>query len=279
MFAEWTIINKTLEAADKTHIRAAVPQAVPRILPPVPKAFPSPPPRPSPSIPAPSRPIIKLKVGSQSQVADASPQSTPIKPRKNKPKNVPPTDPPHVDAPPPPYVDDGSHDILQEVLAMERANVEKRIRTEKDKEKHPVDGGPEKRKKSGSLSEDDILTLATPAKKDKPSPGPSTTVGKVKLIPSAKPGPTSARPKPERVTEPARPTTNDVPRISIKGKEKEIPAPILPLSIPKPKKATQQQGTPINEKKCKDIMKVLQKLPEASIFSRPVDPVLDGCPT
>jgi transcription initiation factor TFIID subunit 2 len=48
---------------------------------------------------------------------------------------------------------------------------------------------------------------------------------------------------------------------------------------PKSKKPPAVHPTPINEKKCKDILKVLQKLPEAAIFARPVDPIVDGCPT
>jgi transcription initiation factor TFIID subunit 2 len=38
-------------------------------------------------------------------------------------------------------------------------------------------------------------------------------------------------------------------------------------------------STPINEKKCKEILRILRKIPEAVIFLAPVDPVRDGCPT
>ena len=281
MFAEWTIINKTLEAADKAHaqhVPAPIPQATPRILPPVPQAFPSPPKASSPSV-APSRPMIKLKVGGQSQVPGTGVEPTPVKSRKNKNKPLDSTDLPHVDAPPPPYVDDGSHDILQEVLAIERENDEKRLRSEKGKDKSSINGGPAKRKKSGSLSEeDDILALATPSKKEKPSPpGPSTAIGKVRIVSTpANPAP------PASDAGGGRPVTKDVPRISIKGKEKEKEIPALvpaPLSAPVPKPKKPVQATPINDKKCREILKTIQKLSEAEIFLRPVDPILDGCPT
>jgi len=278
MFPEWTIINKTLEAADKAHaqhVPAPIPQATPRILPPVPQAFPSPPKASSTSVAQP-RPVIKLKVGAQSQVPSTGVEPTPAKSRKNKTKPLDSTDLPHVDAPPPPYVDDGSHDILQEVLAIERQN-EKRLRSEKGKDKSSMNGGSTKRKKSGSLSEeDDILTLATPSKKEKPSPpGPSTTIGKVRIVS------TPANPVPPASDAGGgRPATKDVPRISIKGKEKEIPVLVpAPLAAPVPKPKKPVQATPINDKRCREILKTIQKLPEAEIFSRPVNPDTDGCPS
>jgi transcription initiation factor TFIID subunit 2 len=79
-------------------------------------------------------------------------------------------------------------------------------------------------------------------------------------------------------------------RISInKGKEREREPSVAypsPTSLesgkdePKPKKkAPVVQATPVNEKKVKEVLKTLTKVPEAAIFLRPVDPVLDGCPT
>ncbi|KAG5645341.1 hypothetical protein DXG03_006403 [Asterophora parasitica] len=302
---QWTIIKKTLEAADKAHTPAVVaaphtasrapPRAPPpptrapaaRVLPPVPKAFPTPPP-PAP-VAASSRPTIKLKVGSQSKHADTpeQPKARPPKPKVAKPSAV---DQPPAEAPPPPYVDDGSHDILQEVLAIERAKDEKRVRPTSEKEKdNPVNGAPGKRKKIDALTEDDILALATPSKKERHTPpGPSSSgVGKVKLVvPSAgKPTASSHKARPEK---PVDRHVADVPRISLKGKEKEIPTPSAPTPVaaptpapppvPKPKKSS-HTATPINDKKARELMKVLMKLPEAGIFSRPVDPIADGCPT
>jgi transcription initiation factor TFIID subunit 2 len=40
-----------------------------------------------------------------------------------------------------------------------------------------------------------------------------------------------------------------------------------------------ETATPINEKKCKAILNNLNKMPESAIFSVPVDPIRDGCPT
>ena len=62
-----------------------------------------------------------------------------------------------------------------------------------------------------------------------------------------------------------------------KEKEKEASRPATPANG-KAKKAP-AQATPINEKKCREILKTLSRVPEAPIFLRPVDPVLDGCPT
>lgn len=207
-------------------------------------------------------------------------QST-SKPRDRKPKVADSTSDPSSSDAPPPYVDDGSHDILQEVLAIEREKVEKRIRStsEKERDKYLVNGTSGKRKKTDTLSEDDILALATPAKKERPSPpGPSTVVGKVKVsvLPTTKPVPASHKAKVDK-PESVRPSISDIPKISIKGKEKELSISAPPPGH-KPKKFS-PQSTPVNEKKCKELIKSLQKLPEAAIFAHPVDPIGDGCPT
>jgi transcription initiation factor TFIID subunit 2 len=281
---EWTIINKTLEANDKARPPAANVQPPPRVLPPVP-AFPTPlPPPVSGPVASASRPTIKLKVNAQTKAVDTADQQTP-KHRGRKPKTAEQnsTDAPAVDAPPPPYVDDGSHDILQEVLAIEREKDERRQRStsEKAKDKSTITDAPPKRKKDdASVDEDDILALATPSKKERPSPpGPPPTVAKVKLVPQpTKPAPSvSKKAKKNRPAE--LPTaSSDVQRMSAKGKEKEVVSnPVTPTQTPKPRKPS--AATPINEKKCRDTLKALQKLPEAAIFARPVDPVLDGCPT
>lgn len=285
---QWTIINKTLEAVDKAHPVAVVeaPKPAPRTLPPVPRAFPDVPPThlstpaiprhssPTPPVASSSRPVIKLKVGSQSKKPERPQQP---KPPKRKPK---PSDSPTsliLDAPPPPYVDDGSHDILQEVLAIEREKNEQRQRSVNEKDKPTATSMPGKRKKSDSIDEDDILALATPAKKERPTPPGPSSGNTNHAASTSKPPAVSVKPKKER-PEPPRPSASiDSPIASVKGKEREA-VPASPAPIPA-KARKPVQATPINEKKCKDLLKVLQKLPDAAIFLRPVDPVLDGCPT
>ncbi|KAF8167444.1 hypothetical protein B0H34DRAFT_792168 [Crassisporium funariophilum] len=287
---QWTIINKTLEAADKAHPAPAIEtkpsKSASRIHSPLPKVVPEP--RPPPAthsaaasdrssvapVASSSRPIIKLKVGSLPKVPEAPIRTVPkaLK-RKAKLPDSPSSNTP--DAPPPPYVDDGSHDILQEVLAIEREKSEQRHRSIVEKEKVPAIAVPSnnKRKKPGDVGEEDILELVTPAKKERPSPpGPSTSASTSK--PSAPP----IKIKKDRVAEVSRPpAASNSPATSLKGKEKEVVSQTPPAGNSKPRRPL--QATPINEKKCKDLLKGISRLPEAFIFARPVDPVLDGCPT
>ncbi|KAF8665397.1 hypothetical protein AX16_000416 [Volvariella volvacea WC 439] len=338
---QWAIINKTLEAAGQSHANTALappPTPAPKLSVPPPKAStstislqthkstsdqrepPPPPPHPKPRATAPSAsasepsssgPKLKLKVGSSSKstaetpVPSSSSTNLPPKPRKPKPK----AEPVVPDPPPPPYVDDGSHDILQEVLAIEREKEDER-RAARAAAAQKVNGASSgKRKKSDSLDEDDILALATPAKREKHTSIPSSTshapppTPKPKLSippPQPKPSHTPAQvsssstplPKPkekkERNEKPVEnPKTQPSQKPSIKGKEKEVPSVPLPVpaptpaqAVPKAKKVPQELfNMPINDKKCRDLLKMLLKIPEAAIFSRPVDPVLDGCPT
>lgn len=302
--SEWSIINKTLEAADKAHppppppaptppakmAAPHVPKPTHRILTSAPNVAPSPA-RPSPvrlSVPpthatvepptaSSSRPMIKLKVGSNVKPTTDKAAPPTVKPMKRKPK---PDSPPVLDAPPPPYIDDGSHDILQEVLAIEREQNERH----RNPERSIAQATSNKRKKLGALDEEEILELASPAKKERPSPsGPSLNAKSHKNSPAPLPAPAPipkpldqpSKPKKEKPVEPAKPMVVDTPPLpSLKGKEKETS---VPAQQNKPRKAT--QTTPINVKKCKDLMKVLLKLPESAIFLRPVDVVLDGCPT
>lgn len=144
-----------------------------------------------------------------------------------------------------------------------------------------------KRKKSETLDDDDdILALATPAKKERSSPPtpkhPSVEKPSASMsitIPKAQPHKNT---KKEKLSEPKHPISaiEVPPKASNKGKEKEVAIqPPIPAIPPKAKKPPVIQATPINEKKCKELLRVLQKIPEAAIFSRPVNPVLDGCPT
>ena len=316
--SEWSIINKTLEAADRAHPSMVDSTSRPalqrRAAPAVSKASSKPPaggsaavvpstkaeppvelttPTPAPSA---SRPVIKLKVNAQSTATSSQSEvaagTTPVpkaKSRKSKTGDVPLPDAIASLEPPPPYIDDGSHDILQEVIAIEREK-KQRSMVEKEREKPSVNGATGKRKKSDSaFDEDDILALATPSKKERVSP-PIPSTSKPKLIPPS----TSSKPSqaaPPKVKKDKHADTavtskvgNDLRRPSAKGKEKEVQSSgsTTPISIPnqssKPKKAT-APVTPINEKKCRELLKMIQKIPDAAIFLRPVDPDLDGCPT
>ncbi|KAJ4485637.1 hypothetical protein J3R30DRAFT_3440949 [Lentinula aciculospora] len=300
---QWSIISKTLDQHAINNAEEAVSKP-PRILPPVPQAKFSPPPRKAqapaqPSSSAPARPTIKLKMSSQpTSTTDSTAASTP-KSRKGKPKAAVPTPVSHpiepsipiepdVDAPPP-YIDDGSHDLLQEVLAIEREKDElKRQQSLLKSQERSVNGSSSKRKHVESSAEDDILALATPAKKEKSMPSASTSSNGKLILPAAKPKPkkdvpasyaSSSRSNSARST-----PAVDLTRPSVKGKEKETSLPPTPASAPtvpplKLKKQPIVQATPINEKKCKEILKVLNKIPDSAIFQVPVDPTRDGCPT
>ena len=276
--SEWSRINKTLEAAQKSQQAAA--EAPARAMPPPPAPTPiTKHPKTHPITPAevPAitiRPTIKLKHNASAAKMPEAPKpaensksaeaSKPIlKAKIRKPKVV--------DAPPPPYVDDGSHDILQEVIAIEQ---EKRHRSEKDRPDRP----PEKRKRASPEEDDDILATVLPltSKKKSTSATPSAA-------PAEKTSTHKVAPPAPRDGASATPTV----RLSLKGKEKEVapahasaPPPAAAAPAPaKLKKSSPSQKTPINEKKCRDVLKVILRMPEAIIFSRPVNPVMDGCPT
>jgi len=221
--------------------------------------------------PTPARAVIKLKVGSQNKAGSSSQSSA--KSKKSK-----ATEPPSSlllntpSGPPPPYVDDGSHDILQEVLAIEREK-ELRQRAQLDKERSVINTVTGKRKKDTIVDEDEILQLATPAKKERATP-PGASASKpqaVSSIPNSRP---STKIKKERLSETLRSSNNHSPAPSAKGKEKEIISENAQSDMPR-----KAAGVPINEKKCKDLLKTLLKLPESLIFRQPVDPQRDGCPT
>jgi transcription initiation factor TFIID subunit 2 len=244
IYTEWERIKKTLEAADRSHAHAPTPanSATAHLR----ESHTSRSATPSDGdLQSSAKPSIKLKVGgSRSQHGDAS------KPSKSKPHV--PTENTAVDLPPPPYVDDGSHDLLQEVIAIEM---------EKDAQKTST-----KRKKPTSetacdLNDDDILALATPAKKEKHgSPG-------------------SSRPpevKPEAAAEIYTGPSKSRNPIKLKIKEKSTPLPAPPST---PRGTPSRQVTPVNAKKCSQIIKLLQGMDESRLFRRPVDPIQDGCPT
>ncbi|EIW87115.1 TATA-binding protein associated factor Taf2 [Coniophora puteana RWD-64-598 SS2] len=294
----WTRINKTLEAASKANEPEAL-DHLPSITVKRPVARPTIstapiPPAPQPSTtPAPlqSRPTIKLKVGGSSQ----KPAEEPTAPLKIKPKK--PKPPVEIDGPPPPYVDDGSHDLLQEVIAIEREKDEKRSRHHVEPPKPPTpaptptpkasgSGPPPTKRRKPSPQEDGPSAVTPPPKKERPAPPPAPTPAPAArpaekpIAPAPKAAPTAPKPKKEKPpapeVAPTPPTPANAPRPSIKGKEKEVSA--SNASTPgKPKKLS--MPGPFNEKKCRDTLKALLKLPESLIFAQPVDPVRDGCPT
>ncbi|KAL0580698.1 hypothetical protein V5O48_001339 [Marasmius crinis-equi] len=292
---QWTIINKTIEQANVPPAEPPKSQPpttkAPRVLPPVPKAKFSPALSAPPPAPAPARPIIKLKVGGGARQSPVPPSPAPAPATTPAPASAKPSKPrakkakapaervasplPDVDAPPPPYVDDGSHDLLQEVLAIEEEKNRKRA----TQDKVVVNGSSSKRKRVELPDEEDeILELATPHKKDKPQP-PAASSSHRLIVPSKKNSPVpTAKPKPRKESTPhARTPPVDPPRPSVKGKEKEGP-PAPPVAAAK-SKIPDGKDIPINEKKCKDLLKTLLKVEGGAIFARPVDPVADGCPT
>ncbi len=267
---------------------AALPSSA-RAEPPVESTTPAP-------TPSASRPVIKLKVNAQSTATSSQSEaarSIPAPKAKNRKSRT--ADAPFLDAivaslePPPPYIDDGSHDILQEVIAIEREKKQRSMAT-KDREKPSANGATGKRKKSDStFDEDDILALATPSKKERVSPpGPSTS--KLKSNPPPAPSkPSQAvppKPKKDKHVDPTATSKpgSDLHRASGKDKEKDVQSSgsTTPTSIPNQSSKSKKLSvsvTPVNEKKCRDLLKIIQKIPDTAIFLRPVDPVLDGCPT
>lgn len=213
-------------------------------------------------------------MGSTATASQSDPSAKAPKVRVRPPKPDTPRAATPVDAPPPPYIDDGSHDLLQEVLAIEREKKGEHKPRHK-KERPVVDGSTSKRKHLDAMSDDeDILALATPSKKDRPSPpeasgSSSARVSAPKITIKAAP----SKPKKERPIE-----APPAPPPSIKGKEREVATHVKRQTPPNVVKSSGAK-VPINEKKCQDILKALLKVPESIIFQAPVDPIRDGCPT
>lgn len=235
---------------------------------------------------APAPPKLKLKVGG-ARVPEATTAAPPVattsvpaaaasrRPSKQKKQKV-------TDMPPPPYVDDGSHDILQEVIAIEEL------------EKTPQK--PAKQRKVVEIDADEeLLSLATNSPPPSSARPPETSELSTPATPAAPtpvPVPTSTPRKPpqsqaksKKVAEkPSEPLPPLAP--ADKGKKKEsVPTPPTSeasFNQPRPKKASSMvpaERTPMNEKKCRDVLKTIGKLAQAYIFARPVDPIADGCPT
>ncbi|THH09339.1 hypothetical protein EW145_g2091 [Phellinidium pouzarii] len=268
----WAKIITTVESAEKAapksepipgpsitpHPSLPLPiSSVEAMEPPVPASVPS----------APAPPKLKLKLGpSQDKTKISKPATKPRQPPKPRRSKA-------TDMPPPPYIDDGSHDLLQEVIAMEEL------------EKSPAKASTSKSRKVVELDADDeLLSLANafvPASEHLPE---------LETHHSLAP-PSNAISPPSRKTAPSQPRTRKPadkptqPSSSNKGKEKEkvsVPSPSQGSSVSsKSKKAPSalSSATPVNEKKCREVLKNLMKVPQAIIFARPVDPLMDGCPT
>ncbi|KAI0692979.1 hypothetical protein BC835DRAFT_1276761 [Cytidiella melzeri] len=332
---EWARITKTIEAKirETNQPRPGTPglkiTAVQRKVAPNTSAPATP--SPAPSAATPSRPTIKLKMGGLK--TNGTPLPTPSaetaqtiskvrvrKPKEPKLSEVPPPEPRRES-----YFDhaDVDDELLEEVIAIERAKNEERklhrASAEKDKEQREKEkelerarekekarqreqekSKPEqtipkliigKRKKSAPaddpVEDDEILALATPAKKEKSaasSPAPALPIAGPSSVNSSERGSAKASPAPTPVPQTKNGTFKDerasssAPKVSIKGKEKEV-ARASPAPKPKKSAISQASSTPLNEKKCREILKVLTKPVEAAIFLRPVDTQLDGCPT
>jgi transcription initiation factor TFIID subunit 2 len=274
--SEWVRINKTVESHKSAH--PSMPPPAPPATPvvskdrqPVSKARPTPVPRNKPPLTQAARPTIKLKIGGSVQDngpangtvvrAPSKPKKPPVEPTPSKPQ---PTPKPVKEEPKVPTV---------------------KLRTNGVPLNSNSNKGEKRKKISDAIfSDDDILASAAPLKK-RPSPllgptpgGPSTPSpapsqpqrnGSAVTLKLKAPKPT-AHPLPPPRPEPSPPLE---PVRNGKGKEPEGrgastgPKPKLPPSAP------------INVKRCKDVMKMLQKLQDSAIFTRPVDPVADGCPT
>lgn len=274
--SEWARINKTVESHKSAH---------PSMPPPPPPAAATPTVKITPGreplsksqkisipgnklTPTPgTRPTIKLRIGGGTHdngTVNGVDAETPAKPRKVPVASTP--------KPPPP----------SKPVVKEEPKASAKIKA------NGVSHGnkAEKRKKvsDAMFSDDDVLASAAPLKK-RPSPsvgptagGPSTPspapsqaqrngTGVTLKLKAPKPAPTPPtlpRPEPSPPSEPIR---------NGKGKEPEGRGTSIG---PKPKGPG---STPVNVKRCKDVMKALQKIPDSAIFARPVDPVADGCPT
>jgi len=229
-------------------------------------------------------PTLKLKIG-----GNLTPRAAPPPPPSNNPttpKTVITVKPKGrkvkpVDTTPAPVVDDGSFDLLEEVIAIEKEK-EKLVASMKQRQSTAGSetGAPGKRKKDllDELAEDEeILGLASPSKKPNRSPQPVSAEKEGRAASPAKvPGSIKIKKPPVPAPEPAassevKPPAESRPSSS-KGKEKEVASPA-------PARASAGSETPINKAKAREVLKALLRLPEAVIFSRPVDPMQDGCPT
>lgn len=269
----WTKIKATVESAEKA---APKPEPAPKPHEPLP---PAPTPKATSKVatttsaatdPTASAPKLKLKLGSgQSlQNGDITKPAPKVKPlhKSRKPKAT-------TDMPPPPYIDDGSHDLLQEVIAMEEL------------EKAPNKASGSKRKHIEMEPEDELLDLADTTSHTETDRHPIHEKPRPTIPPLVSHSSTSSLPKIKKIGDKSAQSHAQVVPPN-KGKEREstsTPGPSTPSTKPKkaatPSGSTPPAATPINEKKCKEVLKSLLAVPQSFIFANPVDPIRDGCPT
>ncbi|KAI9462278.1 hypothetical protein BJY52DRAFT_1203123 [Lactarius psammicola] len=265
----WARINNTIDMKSANQPKPMAPPPVPiqsKTVVVLPKTPATPVAPTAATVPTPS---LKLKIGVPPKTVIT------VKPKGRKPKPV--------DTTPAPVVDDGSFDLLEEVIAIEKEK-EKLVASKKQRPfaVPPEVTAPVKRKKDllDELEEDEeILALASPSKKPSKSPqpgaiekewraaSPAKFSGSIKIKKPPIPAPEhtaslEVRPPAENRQQPT------------KGKEKE-----KEVASPAPTRASVTSETPINKARAREVLKTLLKLPEAAIFSRPVDPIQDGCPT
>lgn len=142
--------------------------------------------------------------------------------------------------------------LLQEVIEMEQDRPRSEKKKEKEKAKIKIK---EKEKDRGAP-----LSLAANAQP--PSAAEALPSMKVKKPTISLPGNASS----------------SAPNIKAKEPER-TPTPQVSQSTSANIKRASPPSVALNEKKCRDILRVLRKLPEAIIFNGPVDPERDGCPT
>ncbi|KAI0304611.1 hypothetical protein BC826DRAFT_1088837 [Russula brevipes] len=225
-------------------------------------------------------PTLKLKIGgnlapratppTSSNHSTTSKASITPKPKGRKPKPV--------DTTSTPVVDDGSFDLLEEVIAIEKEK-EKLVASKKQRQSmagsETVAPGKRKKELLDELDEDEeILALASPSKKPSKSPQPGATEKDARATPPAKPPGSIKIKRPSiSVSEPALNPEAKAPTESrqplIKGKEREVASPA-------PTRPSAASETPMNKGRAREVLKNLLKMSEAAIFSRPVDPIQDG---
>ncbi|KZO96454.1 hypothetical protein CALVIDRAFT_514798 [Calocera viscosa TUFC12733] len=122
----------------------------------------------------------------------------------------------------------------------------------------------------------DAMEAERPAKKPKKSAAPPPPSIEDDLLASLEQEVTQAT----AVPLPPEPRYSETPPV-VPPVVSEPPAPIVSPAPPKRKSepVLKVYDEPINEKKCRAILKLIKALPQAYIFLRPVDPIADGCPT
>lgn len=335
--AQWSRMSKTIEKAQPAvQARAQRERAMPPPPVPMPIEEPEqvkpapPPPAPRPrgrppnvpkdvmSTPDAGAPRLKLKIGSvgtpiagpSSPAMPATPTPAP-KPKPRKPK------------PAPSIPDDGTLDLFEEVLAIEKerggpsaSSSSSSLLPPGKRKKDATDEDEPSKKRSRSRSpsvrgtpniklkavqegsakgkERERERPSTPTTNNRPTPVGkpiATPVGKPIATPVGRPiatpvGKPIATPVGKSIATPPppRPAATPAPRPSATPVNKSKPS--TPASRPAATPARQSGtpgpsngATPINKTRCKDVLRNLQKLPDAVIFARPVDPIMDGCPT